>query len=102
VYGKGGGGVVCFRHNIVSAVSHTYKQHVFYMIVFSVFSPHPADSNLRLCSGRRALTRERSLRGARSVALHRLIHRSLPQTWPTTPYTAPHPPSRGASREGGT
>jgi hypothetical protein len=57
VYGKGGGGVVCVRHNIVSAVSHTYKQHVFYMIVFSVFSPHPADSNLRLCRGQRALTR---------------------------------------------
>ena len=61
MYGKGGGGVVCFRHNIVSAVSHTYKQHLFYMIVFS------ASSRLRLCRGQRALTRERSLRGAPSL-----------------------------------
>ena len=38
MYGKGGGRVVCFRHNIVSAVSHTYKQQVFYMIVFSASS----------------------------------------------------------------
>lgn len=85
MYGKGGGGVVCFRHNIVSAVSHTYKQQVFYMIVFSASSRR--DSNLRLCRGQRALTRERSLRGAPSlnpslapadVADHPLHHPASP------------------------
>jgi len=71
VYGKGGGGVVCVRHNIVSAVSHTYKQHVFYMIVFSASSRLKPPFVYRLCRGQRALTRERSpwrsLRGAPSL-----------------------------------
>ena len=46
-----------------------------------------------------AEARERSLRGG---APSLLVQRSLPQTWPTNPYTAPRPPSREASREGGT
>ena len=39
-----------------------------------------------------AEARERLQEGARSVALHRLIHRSLPQTWPTTPLHRPASP----------
>jgi hypothetical protein len=65
VYGKGGGGVVCVRHNIVSAVSHTYKQHVFYMIVFSASSrlkpPFVPEARERLQDSARSVASDPSL-----------------------------------------